>query len=90
MRTSGKAILFAIGVAAMVEGAPRVSLAQGTWCSLSHDRDIGPAENCSFSSFEQCLATARGMGAICARNQAVPEPKPATQRLPNRPRPAAK
>jgi len=35
------------------------------WCSNFHD---GAGTNCGFSTYEQCMATARGSGGYCAPN----------------------
>ena len=44
------------------------------WCSLFHD---GAGTNCGFSTYEQCMATARGSGGFCVRNNLYVEPHPA-------------
>lgn len=90
MRTS-KAILFvaAVGAAALM-GGPREVRAQGSWCSQSFDRDGGGGQNCGFYSFEQCVETARGVGAICTRSLLVPQPSPAAKAPPKKPARAQK
>ena len=35
------------------------------WCSEFAD---GAGANCGFTTYEQCMATARGSGGYCARN----------------------
>lgn len=37
------------------------------WCA-QYSGNMGGAMNCGFSSFDQCMATARGMGAFCVQN----------------------
>jgi hypothetical protein len=51
------ALAFAITPAAAQTNYP--------WCSNFAD---GAGANCGFSSYEQCMATARGSGGSCARN----------------------
>jgi len=36
------------------------------WCAVYHDK-YG-ARNCGFVTFEQCLATVRGIGGMCSQN----------------------
>ena len=38
------------------------------WCAIYNDK-YG-AWNCGFVTFEQCLATVRGIGGICGQNPA--------------------
>jgi hypothetical protein len=42
------------------------------WCSNFHD---GAGTNCGFSSYEQCMATARGSGGYCTPNNMYMAPK---------------
>ena len=37
------------------------------WCA-QYGGQMGGAMNCGFVSFDQCMATARGMGAFCIQN----------------------
>jgi len=37
------------------------------WCAY-YNRGGGGAENCGWATFEQCLATVRGMGGSCGPN----------------------
>jgi hypothetical protein len=61
-------IVFSVIVAA----APVAALAQNyPWCSNFHD---GAGTNCGFSSYEQCMATARGSGGYCAPNNSYVPP----------------
>lgn len=51
------------------------------WCALYSGGAVGGGTNCGFVSFEQCMATARGLGSFCYRNtQYVPPPGPHSQR----------
>jgi hypothetical protein len=43
------------------------------WCALYSGGGVGGGTNCGFVSFEQCMATASGLGKFCVRNtQYVP------------------
>lgn len=62
-------------VLAAVAGTPLTATAQNfPWCSLFHD---GAGTNCGFSSYEQCMATARGSGGFCVANNLYVAPHPA-------------
>jgi len=51
------------------------------WCAIYSGGAVGGGTNCGFVSFEQCMATARGLGSFCYRNtQYVPPPGPHLQR----------
>jgi Protein of unknown function (DUF3551) len=51
------------------------------WCAIYSGGAVGGGTNCGFVSFEQCMATARGLGSFCYRNtQYVPPPGPHAQR----------
>ena len=54
---------------------------QAPWCAFQGS--ISGAFDCSYYSFEQCMATARGLGGICARNpRVVAEPVAPPRRVP--------
>ena len=89
MRNSFKVILFILVVAAAAASGQRPADAQGAWCTVSYERDNG-GENCGFSSFEQCMDTARGLAALCVRNLNIPPPAPAAKAPAKKPRPAQK
>jgi len=38
------------------------------WCANYSGRGFGGAQNCGFVSFNQCLATVRGVGGTCGPN----------------------
>jgi hypothetical protein len=57
------AIVVAIPIAAQAQNYP--------WCSNFHD---GAGTNCGFSTYEQCMATARGTGGYCAPNNSYVAP----------------
>jgi hypothetical protein len=46
------------------------------WCAIYSGFDDG-GTNCGFTTFQQCMDTARGMGSLCQPNtQYVPPPGP--------------
>jgi Protein of unknown function (DUF3551) len=66
----------ALALAALA--APAAAQSNYPWCSNFAD---GAGVNCGFSSYEQCMATARGSGGSCAKNDwyrapAAGEPAP--------------
>ena len=57
-------------LAAATFGGPEPSLAvefNYPWCTSGAGHEFG-AVNCGFSTFEQCLASARGNGQSCGQN----------------------
>jgi len=48
------------------------------WCAYYSGGGMGGGgTNCGFTTFEQCMETARGLGSFCQRNtQYVPPPGP--------------
>ena len=51
------------------------------WCAIYSGGAAGVGTNCGFVGYEQCMATARGLGSFCYRNtQFVPPPGPRPQR----------
>jgi hypothetical protein len=51
------------------------------WCAIYSGGAAGGGTNCGFVSYEQCMATARGLGSFCYRNtQFVPPPGRHSQR----------
>jgi len=70
------AIRFGALIIAILVAAPVTARAQNLpWCSNFHD---GAGVNCGFSTYEQCMATARGSGGYCAPNNLYVAPRPAT------------
>jgi hypothetical protein len=62
-------------LSAIVVAGPTATRAQNyPWCSNFHD---GAGTNCGFSTYEQCMATARGTGGYCAPNTSYGAPRPA-------------
>src|SRR5262249_29049382 len=47
------------------------------WCAIYSGGTGGGGTNCGFTTFEQCMETARGLGSLCQPNtQYVPPPGP--------------
>jgi hypothetical protein len=69
MKTSLFLLGILVGTAAI---ATRAEATNYPWCA-QYGGKAGGAENCGFVSFEQCMATIRGMGGFCNVNtQYVP------------------
>lgn len=67
---AGRAVFAAltIGVAASVDAEPSFAETNRPWCVQYIGRD-GGSENCSFTSYEQCMMTGGpGTGGICVQN----------------------
>jgi hypothetical protein len=75
--SAGLAGLCAIVAApAMVQADSYSSYA---WCTTGAGHEFG-ARNCGFTSFEQCMQTARGNGQMCEQNPWYVAPAAAAQR----------
>jgi hypothetical protein len=65
-------VLIGLGIAlAALAASVGSSNAQGygnAWCTDGSGRGNGGTLSCAFSSYEQCRATARGLGMNCVRN----------------------
>jgi hypothetical protein len=73
-------IRLGIVLSAIAAAAPIAARAQNyPWCSNFHD---GAGTNCGFSTYEQCMATARGTGGYCAPNNAYVAPHAAGSTAP--------
>jgi hypothetical protein len=70
---------FALLALALAPAAARA----GTWCSAEMSGSGDGATNCGFSSWAQCMETARGSGGFCSRNL-MPDNVPGA--APSRPR----
>jgi hypothetical protein len=69
-----KLILFALGVLILIAGIGTPAKAQNyPWCA---HLDFGGDEsvNCAFVSFDQCMATVRGIGGFCMANNTYQAP----------------
>ncbi len=73
-----RSFLFALGIcAATVMTGTQAEAQNYPWCAFLTMGDDGGATNCGFVSYEQCMATVRGMGGFCERNtQYVPPAGP--------------
>ena len=68
-------LIFGIGVGIIAIG-PQAKAQNYPWCAIYSVGAVG-GTNCGFITFEQCTATARGLGSFCYRNtQYVPPPGP--------------
>jgi hypothetical protein len=68
-------VLALIALAAPAEAAAPVY----PWCA--HYMMKGAPHSCGFVSFEQCLASVRGIGGTCNRNPFYDEPRRITRKL---------
>jgi hypothetical protein len=66
-------ISFAL-VAGTLAAAPSAQAQNYPWCASFHE---GAGVNCGFTSYEQCMATARGTGGSCAPNNTYVPPQTA-------------
>ena len=82
--------LFIVGIfVGIFGGGTRVEAQNYPWCALESKGD-GADLNCGFISFEQCMATVRGIGGFCMLNntyRAPSGPHPSVQRHRSTPRP---
>ena len=78
MRISVLVALMLVTTAAM---APRPAAAfpdspsNNPWCATYYDASLG-MKQCTFATFEQCLATVSGVGGQCAQNPFYAPPLP--------------
>jgi hypothetical protein len=71
--------LFALGIIVIAAGSTTPVLAQNyPWCAAYDTGD--QAWNCGFVSYEQCMATVRGIGGICTPNTQYSPAKPGSRR----------
>jgi len=73
-----KLSLFMLGILVASAGiATRAEAQNYPWCAYYGGGMNGGGTNCGFTSFEQCMATVRGIGGFCDPNtQYVPPPWP--------------
>ena len=71
-------LLFILGVGVGIIGIGSRAEAQNyPWCALYSGGMGGGGTNCGFTTFEQCMETARGLGSLCQPNtQFVPQSGP--------------
>ena len=72
-----------VGAVALLTLAGSPTGAQaGAWCSEEMSGSGDGATNCGYSSWAQCMQSARGSGGFCSRNpwpdnlRAAPQPRP--------------
>jgi hypothetical protein len=72
-----KLLLFLLGLGvALLSSGTRAEAQNYPWCAIYGGFDDG-GTNCGFTTFQQCMDTARGMGSLCQPNtQYVPPPGP--------------
>jgi Protein of unknown function (DUF3551) len=69
MRNLPIAWIIASIVITLASGAyPSAAAVIYPWCANYGGRGFGGAQNCGFVSFNQCLATVRGVGGTCGPN----------------------
>ena len=75
-------LLLMLGISVCVVGIGTRAEAQNyPWCAYYSGRS-GGSTNCGFTTFEQCMETARGLGSLCQPNtqyQPPPGPHPSTR-----------
>jgi hypothetical protein len=75
-------LLFLSGICLGIVGiSPRAEAQNYPWCAIYGGFDDG-GTNCGFTTLQQCMDTARGMGSLCQPNtqyQPPPGPHPATR-----------
>jgi hypothetical protein len=71
-------LLLMLGISACVVSVGTRAEAQNyPWCAIYSGGAVSGGTNCGFTTFEQCMATAFGLGSFCYRNtQYVPPPGP--------------
>ncbi len=63
-----KTLLLLLGIyAASIAAVTGAGAQNYPWCALLSKGD-GVDQNCGFQSFEQCMATVRGIGGFCMQN----------------------
>ena len=71
--------LFILGIFAAIACIENPAEAQnGAWCAY-YDTGDGGSKDCGFATFDQCLATVRGIGGNCG-----PSPYPSSPGTPSR------
>jgi uncharacterized protein DUF3551 len=56
------------------------------WCAQYGGRDGGGGRNCGFWTYQQCMATVRGIGGYCEANAMYRGPQPGQIPPPPEPR----
>jgi hypothetical protein len=60
-------ILLLLFVAAVTVGT-RAEAQNYPWCAIYNGGAVGGGTNCGFTTFQQCMDTARGLGSNCPPN----------------------
>jgi hypothetical protein len=66
--------LVALSVALVGDVRPSAARSWHPWCAVYATNNIG--QECLFSTFEQCMATVRGIGGYCMQNVYPPSSEP--------------
>jgi len=66
-----KAPLFLLAILGIGGATAPAGATEYPWCANFHD---GAGSNCGFTSYEQCMLTARGSGGYCAENTFYKQP----------------
>jgi hypothetical protein len=61
-------ILFAVAVVVTVHVGTSAAEVYRPWCAEYISGDGNNGTTCTFSSYDQCMLTARGTGALCIQN----------------------
>ena len=65
-------LLLMLGISVSVVGIGTRAEAQNyPWCAIYSGGAVSGGTNCGFISFEQCMATAFGLGSFCYRKYAI-------------------
>lgn len=83
------AVVFALGFSLAAGTATPAQAVEYPWCANFAD---GAGSNCGFTTYEQCMLTARGSGGYCAENTFYEPPAAAarSRHAPRKPRPPKK
>ena len=73
-----RSLLFILGVLAVVCIEKPAGAQNDAWCAYYNTGD-GGSRNCGFATFEQCLASVRGIGGNCG-----PSPYPSSAGTPSK------
>jgi Protein of unknown function (DUF3551) len=75
-------LLFILAIGVVCIGIGNRAEAQNyPWCAIYSDGSGDGGTNCGFTTFQQCMNTARGLGSLCQPNtqyQPPPGPHPYT------------
>ena len=61
-------VLAIASLSAVIDVRPAAAEVYRPWCAQYYGRGGDGGTNCGFTSFEQCMMTARGAGAFCVQN----------------------